>query len=388
MPRRKTQQEYEQQVQEKAPHIKVIGDYNGNRQPIEHYCLKHNVTWHVSPFNFLQHPTGCKECQDELLKTHHERRKKSNEQFIKEVSALGTGIIPLCDYNGCHEKMSFRCKEGHVWDSTPHDILDGYGCPYCVGSKVLIGYNDLWTTCPDVAKMLRNPDVGYTISKGSHQKVEWICPECGTVKIDAPKQIVGYGLACSVCSDGISYPNRFMVSLLKQLNVDFIPEYSPEWIKPYRYDFLLKTNKGDILVELDGGIGHGCVDFRTGDKDAKGLHRDIIKNNAAKNHNIELIRIDCKYMDMKDRFNYVTKSILNSKLNKILNFSCVNFEVCNKEATKSLHMEAAKLYDMGFRIREISDKLNVSYDTIYKWLKRLSKEGLCSYKPIIGRHKI
>ena len=53
MARRKTHEEYVRQITEKMPHVQVIGKYNGNRIPIEHYCTKHNTTWFVSPFNLL-----------------------------------------------------------------------------------------------------------------------------------------------------------------------------------------------------------------------------------------------------------------------------------------------------------------------------------------------
>ena len=114
MPKKKTHEEYVQQVAEKAPHIQVIGQYDGNRTPIKHYCLKHDIIWSVSPFNFLQHPNGCKKCQNEILKQHYEDIKKSNEQFVKEVKALGSGIIPLNEYKGSDKKdtvlLDDNCK--------------------------------------------------------------------------------------------------------------------------------------------------------------------------------------------------------------------------------------------------------------------------------------
>ena len=385
---KKTHEEYVRQVTEKAPHIQVIGQYDGNRTPIEHYCFKHNVTWNVSPFNFLQHPTGCKKCQEEALQKYHKSIRKTNKQFINEVKALNTGIIPLDEYKGWNEKILFQCKHGHIWYSTPHDVLAGYGCPYCAGNAILKGYNDLWTTNPDIANMLYNPDIGYEVGKGSHRNVEWICPNCGTHKFSSPKQVVRYGLACSKCSDGISYPNKFIVSLLSQLDVDvFTPEWSPEWIGRYRYDVYFTLNNNEYIVEMDGGIGHGCVDFKTGEQDKDGLNRDIIKNLKAQDHNITLIRIDCNYQHMSKRFSYIKQSILNSELKYVLNLTDIDWEKCNREATKSLHMEAAKQYEEGMSIHEIANNLKVSYSTIYNWLKRLSTEGLCSYKPAIGRKK-
>ena len=236
--------------------------------------------------------------------------------------------------------------------------------------------------------MLYYKNVGYEITRGSNRKVEWICPYCGTHKIMSPKQLITYGLACSKCSDGISYPNRFIVSLLSQLDIDiFMPEWSPEWIGRYRYDVYFIYNEKEYIIEMDGGLGHGYIDFRTGEQDKDGLSRDIIKEELARLHDVTLIRIDCNYKHMSRRFNYIKQSILNSELDNILDLSSVDWDKCNNDATKSLHMEAAKQYDDGFSIREISNNLNISYNTIYSWLKRLSKEGLCSYKPTIGRNK-
>ena len=353
----------------------------------KHHCLKHNVDWNVSPFNFLQHPNGCKYCQEEILMAYYNTKRKSNEQFIQEVKDLGTGIIPLEEYKGTHEKISFQCKFGHIWSSTPHDILNGYGCPYCAGNHVFKGYNDLWTTNPEMAKMLCNPNVGYEISRGSNQEVEWICPDCGTHKFSSPKQVYDYGLACFKCSSSISYPNRFIVSLLLQLGIHtFKREWSPEWVGRCKYDVYLIYNNIEYIIEMDGGIGHGCIEFGTGNKDVSGLERDAMKNEQAKLHNIEIIRIDCKYQQkhMRYRLDYVKNSILNSRLNDILDLSKVDWNKCNIDSTISLHMIAAQQYDNGLSIKEISKNLNVNYSTIYSWLKRLAKEGLCSYIPKIG----
>lgn len=388
MPRRKTQEEYEQQVKGKAPHIIVSGQYNGNRVPIEHYCMKHNVYWDVSPFNFLQHSNGCEQCQKEVLDEYYKKIRKTNEQFIIEVEALGTGIVPIEEYHGCHKSMQFKCKYGHIWYSTPHDILDGYGCPYCAGQKILIGFNDLWTTDPDVAKMLSDPNVGYEVSRGSKRMVDWTCPKCGKHKMSYPKQVVSYGLACSACSDGISYPNKFMLSVLKQLKIDFKNEVSKkvngfEWVKDYKYDFYVESNYDRYFIEMDGQFHYD--DYFVSHEDVRNI--DIIKDKLAFNHGINMIRIDCNYPNMNQRFEYIRQSIQDSRLSDIFDLTLIDWDKCNIDGTKSLHIEAANQYNNGLSIREISNNLCISYSTVYSWLKRLSKEGLCSYSPKLGRSK-
>ena len=386
--RKKTQEEYVEKVKEKAPHIMVRGKYSGNRAPIEHYCLIHKKSWEVSPFNFLNHPTGCPECQNEVIKAHADKRRKTNEQFMQEVKSLGTGVKPLGKYQGSRIFMPFECSLGHIWDSTPHDVLEGYGCPYCAGQRVLKGYNDLWTTDPDVAKMLADPSIGYKISRGSNQEVEWVCPNCGKHKISSPKQVVSFGLSCDRCSDKLSYPNKFIRELLFQIyGYDFTPEWHPEWLGRYKYDAYFELNGCGYAVEMDGGIGHGNVDFATREKDKAGIERDIIKDNLACEHNINVIRIDCNYKYMHERFDYIKNSITNSKLSKILDLSNIDWEACNKNSLRSYHIEAARQYDSGISIRDIARNLHISYSSVYNWLKSMAKDGLCSYDPEYEWHK-
>ena len=387
MPRKKTYEEYERQVAEKAPHIKIIGKYQGNRTKIEHYCVIHDIHWDVSPFNFLQHPNGCYKCQEEVLNKYYEVRRKSDFQFRQEVAALGTGITPMEEYKGSHKRMSFMCKKGHIWSSTPHEILAGYGCPFCAGNAVLKGYNDLWTTNPEIAQMLKNPSIGYEISRGSNREVDWLCPNCNTVKTSSPHQVFEHGIACPRCSDGISYPNRLVVALLSQLHIDgFIREWSPEWVGRCRYDVYFIHNNQEYIVEMDGGLGHGGLDISTQERDVRGLERDIFKDEQASLHNIEVIHIDCRYeqKNIHNRFKYIKDSILDSRLSHLFDLSVVDWDRCNKEATKSMHMIAARQYDAGKGIKEISEELHVHYSTVYNWLKRLGSEGLCSYKSIVG----
>ena len=388
MPKKKTQEEYAQQVNEKASHIIVTGVYNGNRTPIEHYCLKHNIAWNVSPFNFLNHPNGCPECQREILSKYYKSRMKTDEQFNQEVDTLDTGIKPMSEYSGYNNIIPFMCKMGHIWDSTPHAVLDGYGCPYCAGQKILVGFNDLWTTDPDIAKMLSNPNIGYEISRGSKRVVSWTCPRCGERKMSSVKQVITYGLACSACSDGISYPNKFMYNILLQLGIDFQREVNKatcgfEWTGKYKYDFYFEIDHEKFFIEMDGGFHYD--DYFSSYEEIHNI--DEIKDSLAAEHGINMIRVDCNYINMNHRFEYIKQSILDSKINQILNLTNINWEKCDKEALKSYCIEAAKQYDDGVDMHKIAINLGVSYSTVYTWLKILGEKGLCTYKPVYGAPK-
>lgn len=60
--------------------------------------------------------------------------------------------------------------------------VSGTACPYCAGQKILIGFNDLATTHPDIVKQWHpTKNIEYTpqsITAGTNKKVWWI-GECG-----------------------------------------------------------------------------------------------------------------------------------------------------------------------------------------------------------------
>ena len=62
-------------------------------------------------------------------------------------------------------------------------------------------------------------------------------------------------VGCPICSDGKSYPEKFIASYLRQIGEPFITEYSAKWSNDRRYDFYLPNM--NMFIEVDGGIGHG-----------------------------------------------------------------------------------------------------------------------------------
>lgn len=70
-------------------------------------------------------------------------------------------------------------------------------CPYCSGKKVLVGFNDLQTTHPQLASQLVSEDPT-KISKGSSKKVFWRCELGHEWLTSISKRVSGRG--CPYCS--------------------------------------------------------------------------------------------------------------------------------------------------------------------------------------------
>lgn len=257
-------------------------------------------------------------------------KKLTQEEFVQKVNDKYNGKYEVVgEYIDAKTPIKIKHKScGTVFSRVPNKITAKNrkcSCPVCDGYKAkkpLIGVNDLWTTHPEIAKMLKNPDDGYICSKGTNYEMYFVCPYCHHDMSKPVYEVVNKGhLPCPFCSPGKSYPNRFMANLLYRFNIKFIPEYI---IKPHRYkfDFYFIIKEQKYVVEMDGGIGHGNKEWG-GSEDFKGAEIDRIKDIICDQNNIEVIRIDCNYMN--NRFKHIKQSILNSKLTLLFDFTDVDF---------------------------------------------------------------
>jgi hypothetical protein len=138
----------------------------------------------------------------------------SGHQVLAGVNDLATthpilakqadGWDPTTLSSGSNKKVWWRCKDGHSWESVVHSrALDGIGCPVCSGKKVLLGFNDLKTTNPDLAAQADGWDPT-TLTKFSNKKMKWRCP-LGH-KWSAVVGNRTYGRDCPTCAGRVVLP--------------------------------------------------------------------------------------------------------------------------------------------------------------------------------------
>lgn len=117
------------------------------------------------------------------------------------------GWDPKTIIAGSHRKLSWKCSFGHVWEARPNSRVSmKSGCAVCDGTQVLIGFNDLVTTHPSIAKQAKNWDPK-TVTRGSKTKQEWICDE-GHEWVAATKSRTGLDSGCPTCSRTGFDPNK------------------------------------------------------------------------------------------------------------------------------------------------------------------------------------
>ncbi len=295
-----------------------------------------------------------------------------------------------------YELTCLRCNE----DFTVSESNITYrtdGCPYCSHHKIIKGKTDLWSTRPDIAKLLKNKEDGYKYAENSNKSVDFICDKCGK---PVGKKIISSvsrrGLSCKFCRDGKSYPNKLMFNLLKVLGESFVPEQTFDWctFKAYNsdfesfgiYDFVIENKK--IIIEMDGGIGHGNgvrTDSRYSLEEL--VYRDSQKDLLAIKNGYQVIRIDCDYKGKDNRFEICKQSILNSSLNMIYDLSYVDWDYINSESQKSVLYEICQLYNDGYSSSEISEMVGYNLSSVIDYLHKGDSLSLCKFIPQKIRRK-
>ena len=168
-------------------------------------------------------------------------KKLTNDEFLKRLKNKNIKYIPLEEYQGYEVKIKWACLKNtkHIFEATPLNVFGGRGCPYCSHHKVFVGETDMWTTNPKMASMLKDPEDGYKYTENSTHRLYWKCLDCGNILFKSPNTVFRQGLSCDVCSDGISYAERYMISILNQLNIKYLHDVATNWSNGKRYDFYI-----------------------------------------------------------------------------------------------------------------------------------------------------
>lgn len=164
------------------------------------------------------------------------------------------------------------------------------------------------------------------ITIGSRRSVLVKCPNCGELKFQPVYRLNEMGFSCPNCSSKISYPNRFIYKILKQLNVEFRTEEIFDWAKNKRYDFYITSY--NMIIEAQGLQHYKDVPFYSKSTLKEQEENDKLKEILAKTNGIEnYVQIDCRF----SKFEFIKESILNSELGTIFNLSNIDWNKIKEE---------------------------------------------------------
>lgn len=162
------------------------------------YCSKINAR--------IGKGTGCPYCANKKILIGYNDLASTNHELLKEWDYEKNKIKPTEVSNGSDKKVWWKCERGHSYETSIVNRKNGQGCPYCSGNKVLVGFNDLATTHPEVLDRWdyeKNQELGITpqsISKSYSKKVWWKCSNGHSYLREVYNQRKGKG-RCPICRE-------------------------------------------------------------------------------------------------------------------------------------------------------------------------------------------
>ena len=128
-----------------------------------------------------------------------------------------------------NRKVWWQCPLGHASEaSVSARTMNGSGCPYCAGKRVLPGFNDLATLDPDVAKQwhltLNGSLTPEQVTAGSRRKIWWCCQQGHVWKAAVYSRTGAQHCGCPVCAGRVSAKRlaRYQASLAERMGCEKI----------------------------------------------------------------------------------------------------------------------------------------------------------------------
>lgn len=241
---------------------------------------------------FLQKPAihkigqGCPKCANNT--------KSNNLEFIQKANIVHNTKYDYSsvEYVNNSSKVKIKCNIHGIFEQSPNDHLNGYGCPKCAGRN-------------KTKDSLINEFRGIHGNKYSYDKVELVsyyekviitCNKHGDFKQTYNKHLLGRG--CPKCRSSIG--ENKILKYLEDNKIEYISEYydnNCRYKLPLPFDFRINIGKVFGLVEFNGGQHYHPVRRFGGEKSFEITKiRDEIKYKFCKDNNIPLLII--KYTEI------------------------------------------------------------------------------------------
>ena len=190
-------------------------------------------------------------------------------------------VLPSEIFPNSNRKYWWICNKGHEWETSSNEIVIGKRCPICAGRKVLVGFNDLLHSNPEIAKSWnyeKNKNLSPTsVTAHSQKKVWWVCEKGHEWQAIIYSRVSGRN--CPICAKETmsSLPEKAILFYVRKYFADVKENVKYSWLGKREFDIFVPSLK--LAVEYDGGKWHSDVE------------NDLIKDKLAEDHKIVLIRV-------------------------------------------------------------------------------------------------
>lgn len=207
-------------------------------------CLKDKRHEWDAPINSRNSGVGCPVCSGHRLAVGiNDLATVRPDLAAQWHPTKNKDLKPTDIIAGTDKSVWWKCEKGHEWQARINNRINGNNCPICIGKKVLVGYNDLATVMPSLAKewhptknenltpqdvvLNSNKKVWWQCQRGheweatvSHRSNGRRCPKCfGESKTSFPEQAIFFYL-----SQVTAAYNRYLVEPKTEIDI-YLPEY-------------------------------------------------------------------------------------------------------------------------------------------------------------------
>ena len=147
--------------------------------------------------------SGCPYCSHNLVLAGFNDLASRFPEIASEWSERNLPLTPDKVTAFKNTRVWWKCHLGHEWYTLISTRSGGSQCPYCSGIKLLIGFNDLATKYPTLAKEWSERNLPLTpdmVNEKSTKNVWWKCRTCG-YEWKSVVRARAKGSLCPVCAD-------------------------------------------------------------------------------------------------------------------------------------------------------------------------------------------
>ena len=178
----------------------------GSQKKVWWICEKGHQ-WEAYIFSVAMDGCGCPYCAGKKAIPGETDLATLRPDLMEQWDFEKNTMVPQETTVASHDKAWWKCELGHSWQAAVFSRTrekNASGCPYCIGKRVLPGFNDLGTLKPKLAeewhdslnKELRPEDV----TLGSNKKVWWECGDGHVWQAAVYSRTRKKGTGCPLCA--------------------------------------------------------------------------------------------------------------------------------------------------------------------------------------------
>ena len=221
--KKKTHEEYVNELKSKNPNIEVIDTYINTNVSIQHHCLVHDIYWNTTPSRALR-GVGCPKCHVERFA---KSKTKTQDEYLELLKKNNPNIIPLEKYINCRTPILHKCLRHNIeWNTIPDSVINGHGCCECSKEKASDKNRKTHEQYVQEVKSI-NPNI-IVVGEYTRANVNILhkCAIDGYEWYAAPGNIL-FGNGCPKCSGNIKKSHEDYVNEVYAVNqnIEVLGEY-------------------------------------------------------------------------------------------------------------------------------------------------------------------